>query len=315
MASKTGVSIVLPVRNGAKFLENAIKSVSGFTRECDEIIAIDDGSTDLTLKILEDWSRSDARVRIVVSGGIGLAGSLNLGLAIAKHDWVARADVDDTYSSNRLEEQIKLISSNVVAIFSDYRIVSMSGRSYGHIPTAIFPLPVKLSLIDGSRTPHPIVLMNRAVAISAGGYLVSEFPAEDLGLWVRMQEFGLLVSTPKLLLDYLVSAGSVTSTKRAFSKEQKKVILKNFLMSEKDIQTFKEEMKYYLESYRKLPNGYERIVLLYKDILIYTLKFEKSFTFSMILNPVMLNPKITIAAIKLFLGFVLRRVMRFLDNL
>lgn len=315
MVTQTGVSIVLPVRNGARFLENSIRSISGFAREFDEIIVIDDGSTDLTPKILEGWSRRDIRVRIVKSGGVGLAESLNLALTVAKNNWIARADVDDTYSPERLNEQIKLIDPKVVAIFSDYNIVSASGRSYGRIPTAIFPLPMKLSLIGGSRTPHPIVLMNRTVAISAGGYLTSEFPAEDLGLWVRMQEFGFLVSSPESLLNYLVSNNSVTSTKRTVSIEQKRKILDNFRMSESEVQIFSQEFGEYIESYKKLSNGYERIFLLYRDILNYNLKFEKTFSLRTVLDPVILNPKMIIATTRLLYGFALRRIMRLLGNI
>ena len=315
MVTQTGVSIVLPVRNGARFLENSIRSISGFAREFDEIVAIDDGSTDFTPKILEGWARTDTRVKIVKSGGVGLAESLNLALTIAKHNWIARADVDDTYSSERLTQQIKLIGPSVVAIFSDYNIVSASGRLYGRIPTAIFPLPVKLSLIGGSRTPHPIVLMNRTAAISAGGYLTSEFPAEDLGLWVRMQDFGSLVSSPESLLNYLVSNDSVTSTKRTSSIEQKRKILKNFRMSEREIQIFSDEFKEYIKSYKKLSSGYERIVLLYRDILSYNLRFEKTFSLMAIFDPVILNPKMIIATTKLLYGFALRRIMRLLGNI
>jgi glycosyltransferase involved in cell wall biosynthesis len=315
VVTQTCVSIVLPVRNGATFLENSIRTISGFAREFDEIIVIDDGSTDLTPKILKGWSRRDIRVKIVESGGVGLAESLNLALTVAKNNWIARADVDDTYSPERLTEQIKLINSKVVAIFSDYNIISASGRLYGRIPTAVFPLPVKLSLISGSRTPHPIVLMNRTVAISAGGYLTSEFPAEDLGLWVRMQEFGFLVSSPKSLLNYLVSNDSVTSTRRTISIEQKRKILDNFRMSESEIQIFSKEFGEYIESYKKLSNGYERIFLLYRDILNYNLRFEKAFSLRAVLDPVIFNPKMIIATTKLLYGFALRRIMRLLGKI
>jgi glycosyltransferase involved in cell wall biosynthesis len=314
VASQTGVSIVLPVRNGAKFLEGSMKSISGFARECDEIVAIDDGSSDLTLKILENWSTSDTRVRVIQSEGIGLAGSLNLALSIAKHDWIARADVDDTYSNERLTEQIKLIGLNVVAIFSDYNIVSAKGHSYGRIPTAVFPFAVKLSLIDGSRTPHPVVLLNRVAAISAGGYLGSQFPAEDLGLWVRMKDFGSLVSSPAPLLNYLVNADSVTSTKRSASIAKKADVLNGFRLTETDVGDFAQEFEDCIKGYKKLPYGYERIILFYKDIFKYNRKFEWIFPMKKIWSPVLINPRMIIAALRLLKGFALRRLMRFVSK-
>ena len=73
MANQKAVSIVLPVRNGEKYLNTAIESVTGFAREFDQIITIDDGSTDLTFQILEKWSKRDSRVTLIKTEGIGLA--------------------------------------------------------------------------------------------------------------------------------------------------------------------------------------------------------------------------------------------------
>ena len=291
MANQKAVSIVLPVRNGEKYLNTAIESVTGFAREFDQIIIIDDGSTDVTFQILEKWSKRDSRVTLIKTEGIGLADSLNLAISSAVHDWIARADVDDIYSPDRINTQINLISSEVVAIFSDYKIFSSSGDYLGEIPTAVFPLPMKLSLVSGNRTPHPSVLFKKDAAIAAGGYLNSEFPAEDLGLWVRIQKLGELISSPVSLLNYTVSANSVTSSQRKSSIQQRRRVTSKLVFSDKEIVQFCFDFNSYIREYLTLSAGHKRIVLLYKDLFYWNAKNKKRFPINRLFNLVLLSPR------------------------
>jgi glycosyltransferase involved in cell wall biosynthesis len=314
MANHKAVSIVLPVRNGEKYLNTAIESVTGFAREFDQIITIDDGSTDLTFQILEKWSKKDSRVTLIRTEGIGLADSLNLAISSAVHDWIARADVDDIYSPDRINTQINLISSGVVAIFSDYKIFSSSGDYLGEIPTAVFPLPMKLSLVSGNRTPHPSVLFKKDAAIAAGGYLNSEFPAEDLGLWVRIQKLGELISSPVSLLNYTVSANSVTSSQRKSSIQQRRRVTSKLVFSNKEIDQFCFDFNSYIRDYLTLSAGHKRIVLLYKDLFHWNAKNKKRFPINRLFNLVLLSPRFHFSIVNLFLEFLKRRIKRLLSK-
>ena len=314
MAIQTPVSIVLPVRNGEAFLQSAMASISGFARNFDEIMVIDDGSTDQTSQILEKWSMKDSRVYVIQSGGIGLADSLNLAISKCTHDWIARADVDDSYSRERLTRQVELISPDVAAIFSDYRIVSTSGHSLGEISTAIFPLPMKLSLVSGNRTPHPSVLFNRHSAILAGGYSKSEFPAEDLGLWVRIQKIGLLKSVPAPLLNYTVSAHSVTALKRKVSIQQRESVLCGLILTSEEIDQLCRNFNFYVKEYLKLPGAYKRISLLYKDRFFYNLKNRNRIPLLPFIHPVLVDPKFILSLLILSFEFAKRRIYRVLSS-
>ena len=114
------LSLILPIRNGAGFVDSSLKAIQEMVRPEDEILIIDDGSTDGTAEKLFKYSNSDSRFRVIPSGGIGLVGSLNLGLSIASNKYAARFDVDDRYEIERLSVQREALFSNPVAVFSDY---------------------------------------------------------------------------------------------------------------------------------------------------------------------------------------------------
>src|ERR1700734_3315203 len=97
------VAVLMPVRNGARWLGDAIGSVLGQTLRDFELVVVDDGSTDETPRILDDFARRDGRVRIVRQDACGLVDALNRGLAEARAPLIARLDADDRALPERLD--------------------------------------------------------------------------------------------------------------------------------------------------------------------------------------------------------------------
>jgi len=105
------ISIGIPFYNAEKFLLNAIKSVFAQTHTKWELILIDDGSTDNSLKIAK--SINDSRVRVISDGkNKKLASRLNEIVQLAKYDLIARMDADDLMSPTRLEKQLNILIEN-----------------------------------------------------------------------------------------------------------------------------------------------------------------------------------------------------------
>ena len=105
------ISIGIPFYNAEKFLLNAIKSVFAQTHTKWELILIDDGSTDNSLKIAK--SINDSRVRVISDGkNKKLASRLNEIVQLAKYDLIARMDADDLMSPTRIEKQIHILKNN-----------------------------------------------------------------------------------------------------------------------------------------------------------------------------------------------------------
>jgi glycosyltransferase involved in cell wall biosynthesis len=222
----TNVSCVLPVKNGADYLRDLIPAILGMLQFGDELIVINDGSTDETLEILEEFRQKEERIRLIQTEGIGLVSALNLGVDNASNPWIARFDVDDVFDPSRLSIQKLLISDSIAVIFSDYSFTTHSGCYLGTVRSAMSGPATQLSLISAQRTPHPVSLINRELFFAAGGYFGEDYPAEDLGLWLRISAFGHLISTPEVLLKYRLNGNSISKLNR-----QKQILKKNQLIN------------------------------------------------------------------------------------
>lgn len=222
------ISAILPVKNGEKYLQRLLPDVLDMLQEHDEVIIINDGSSDQSRQIIEKFSDLDARIHLLNTTGVGLVNALNLGISASINPWIARFDVDDLFPKDRLSEQRKLISNDVSVIFSDYRFVSQRGLPLGRVPSAVFPDAVRLSILSSQRTAHPVSLINRRLLLQAGGYRSLDYPAEDLALWLRLSSLGKVVSSPKILLSYRLTVGSVSMQNRKVQKDKTKEIISNF---------------------------------------------------------------------------------------
>jgi glycosyltransferase involved in cell wall biosynthesis len=218
----------MPVKNGLKYLPVSVANILANSNLEDEIIIIDDGSTDKSTNFLRTAELEVPNLRVIYTKGIGLVNALNLGINESSNNWIARYDVDDTYPSNRVEKQKKLISSDVAAIFCDYRLVLNNGKTSAIIPSAIDNLATIVSLLYSQQTPHPGVLLNREIIISVGGYLSNDFPVEDLSLWLRAARSGKLVSVPEVLLNYTLSNLSTSGSRQKIVKAKKLEVITKY---------------------------------------------------------------------------------------
>src|SRR5687768_11385814 len=94
-SSAPRVSVLLPVFNGARYLPESVASIREQTYRDFELIIVDDGSTDSTPEIADNFARQDARVRVLNRPNTGVVGASNDGLALARGELVARIDHDD----------------------------------------------------------------------------------------------------------------------------------------------------------------------------------------------------------------------------
>jgi len=111
--SNPKVSVIMSVYNGEKYLEEAIKSILDQTFQDFEFLIVDDGSSDRTPLILDEYKRKDQRIRIIKNPeNIGLTKSLNKAIKEAKGEYIARQDVDDISLPQRLEKQVYFMENN-----------------------------------------------------------------------------------------------------------------------------------------------------------------------------------------------------------
>ena len=107
------LSIIIPVYNSEKYLEECLNSVLNQTLKDIEIICVNDGSTDNSLKILENIAAQDLRVRIINQENKGQGNARNAGLEAANGDYVGFVDSDDFISPD-FYEKLYLYNDDII---------------------------------------------------------------------------------------------------------------------------------------------------------------------------------------------------------
>jgi glycosyltransferase involved in cell wall biosynthesis len=123
------VSIITAVYNGEKYIAQTIESVLQQTYDNWEMIIIDDGSTDKSKMIIEEYL-GDNRIRYVYQDNMGALSSRNSGLAFAAGEYVAVLDQDDIWIPNKLKKQIEILKNNpaIGIVYSGIQRIDESGN-------------------------------------------------------------------------------------------------------------------------------------------------------------------------------------------
>ena len=98
------ISVIIPVYNVEKYLRECLDSLINQSFKDFEVICIDDGSTDKSYKILEEYSQKDSRIKVLKQEHNGAGAARNLGIEIAKGKYIQFLDSDDYFEPNMLEE-------------------------------------------------------------------------------------------------------------------------------------------------------------------------------------------------------------------
>ena len=102
------VSVIVPAFNTSQYISKCLDSIIGQTLRDIEIICIDDGSVDSTPIILDDYSRRDSRIKVIHVPNGGVSKARNIGLDIAKGEYISFVDSDDVISPDMLENMVKV---------------------------------------------------------------------------------------------------------------------------------------------------------------------------------------------------------------
>lgn len=205
------ISVVMPVWNGERYLREAVDSILAQTFTDFEFLVIDDGSTDSTPEIVEEYMHRDKRVRLIRLPHEGIVVALNRGVQESRADWVARMDCDDIAKPGRLEMQWNAIQKKPQAVLCHTNIETLGVGPRAkpqHFPQTREMLLVRMCI--HCAVVHPSVLFSKQAFFAAGGYLQSERHAEDYALWERLFRTGDFIGIPEPLLIFRIHAGSVS---------------------------------------------------------------------------------------------------------
>jgi glycosyltransferase involved in cell wall biosynthesis len=183
------VSVVMPVFNGERYLRSSIESILFQTLSDFEFIIIDDGSTDDSPAILDEYS--DSRIVVVKNqSNEGIVFSLNRGLERARGKYIARHDADDIALPERLRAQLSFLDSHgdIDVLGTHTYLIDESGevlQDSSSLPPSDPSIACWLTYF-GSQLAHPTVVMRREVYEKLGGYDERFRHAEDYEYWLRV---------------------------------------------------------------------------------------------------------------------------------
>jgi len=187
------ISVIMPVYNAERFLEEAIGSVLGQTFRNFEFIIIDDGSTDRSFQIIQKFMSKDDRISCISRENKGLICSLNEGINASVGAYLVRMDADDVCYPDRLEMQYDfMIEKRLDISGGDYISICEDGS---FLKTHTVPKQqFEILLTMGSNVPfaHPSVIIRREFLVNHK-LLYGAFGhrnAEDIDMWMNMYNAG-----------------------------------------------------------------------------------------------------------------------------
>lgn len=180
------ISVLVAAYNAQDTVARAILSCLDQSLRQIEVVAINDGSQDNTLNILNDIAKQDRRVRVFSHPNIGLTRSLNQGLWLCRAPIVARLDADDTCLADRLQRQWTFLDTH-----PDYGLVGgqVLVETEGRQVQQAFPVSHRdiLNLLPVENPiAHPAAAFRRQVVLGLGGYDESFRYSQDYDLWFRL---------------------------------------------------------------------------------------------------------------------------------
>lgn len=186
--SKILISIIIPCYNSSKTIVRALDSVKNQTSKCPiEIIVINDGSTDNSLSLIEDYKRNNPEInlQIIDKSNGGVSSARNAGLKNSSGNYIALLDSDDEWLPDKLEKQMNFLRQNPNVYFiggSLYRRKVKLGFKEIKKPERIKIKDILITMNPQTST----ALFRRSVIDKIGFYNENLSHGEDGDMWYRI---------------------------------------------------------------------------------------------------------------------------------
>ncbi len=219
------VSVALAVYNAAKYLPAAIDSILSQTFPDFELIVINDGSTDKSLKILQRYAVQDPRIRLFSRENRGIARTRNEMTQLAQGEFITVMDADDLMLPDRLANQVAFLQKHphVVCVGGAHEFIDEAGRVLFRKEDPENDAEIQQLALKG-HTPinHPSAMIRRAALIQVGGYPEYMSTVGDLDLFLRLGEVGQLANLKVTVLKYRQHASSISERKQLAQIDDKR---------------------------------------------------------------------------------------------
>jgi len=209
-------SIILPVKNGVKYIKECVYSILNQTYKDFNVLVLDNNSNDGTKEWL--YTLIDDRIQIFTSNtSLSIEENWNRILALKKNEFITLIGHDDILHSDYLQEMVNLINQYPDA--SLYQTQFNYINSYGELIRTCKQIPHKLSSLELMS-----LILKREIDINGTGYMMRSFHYDELNgipsypnllfadfeLWVNMTQFSYMVTSPKACFSYRIHQSMTT---------------------------------------------------------------------------------------------------------
>jgi glycosyltransferase involved in cell wall biosynthesis len=217
MTSNPLVSLVMSVYNGERFLAESLASIQAQRNVSFELIAVNDGSTDGTGRLLRAAAARDGRIRLIEQENSGLTRALVRGCGAARGRFIARQDNGDLSAPDRLRRLADVLEARPdIAVAASW--AEALGPEGEYLMTVRFPEDTATSargVLEGATNPiHGSVMFRKRDYEVVGGYRPEFYFAQDSDLWIRLAGRGGFLFLPEVLYSYRFFEGSISARNR-----------------------------------------------------------------------------------------------------
>lgn len=195
------VSVVVPVFNARRFLEQTVRSVREQSFADWELILADDASTDGSAALAEELAATDPRIRLLRNEkNLGVSETRNRGIRAARGEWVALLDSDDFWAPDKLEKQLaRACESGAETIYCSYDMTDESGAPFGK--SFIVPETTDLEgMLACSVVSCSTAMIRRELLLDHP--FREGYAHEDLVLWLELLRAGCRAAGCREVLAY-----------------------------------------------------------------------------------------------------------------
>jgi len=213
--SNPKISVVMPNYNCEKYIWEAIESILNQTFTDFEFVIVDDGSTDNSWNIIQEYTKKDERIVAVRNEeNLKICKTLNKWIQLAKWEYIARMDSDDISTLNRFKKQVAFLdqNKNVWIVGGTMEIMDLDGTVFNKRKYNLDDISIRKKLFRYSPFCHATTMFRKRTIQKAWGYNIFLHDAEDYDLYFRLGLFWNFANLSDTFYKMRVNKNSVTYT-------------------------------------------------------------------------------------------------------
>jgi glycosyltransferase involved in cell wall biosynthesis len=230
---KIEISVIVIVKNGEKYIQEALQSLRRQTVDNFEIVIVNDCSNDQTNNLIDQFRENNPSLQLTVvenENTMGIAASRNIGLGLSKGNYIAWLDHDDVFYADKLKVQFEFLELNkdFAMVGTNVDVIDNCSVVSSSIIYGFDPLRIKVHLFFMNYFTQSSVMIRR-VCLEYLMYDREMEPAEDYSLWIDLSMKYKLWNLPYTLTAYRVHGSNITITKNEKLRDSFALIIKKNL--------------------------------------------------------------------------------------